>query len=230
MTVCLSQKYRAKISSDKQAQDQRFPTATHLSNCRTTPPATSAKSQLLSPASFCRHRELVPRRHSLPTGRARSWSPAPFTLCRRKSRSPNPELLSVSASSRAGSQFPSVAGAWGQGNQHSFVPACVQNKLGATSPGSRLPAHPSATSKGGSQLPGATRSCLLHKLSSGFWFSPCQPGTVALLTQGNPARVAFPLPARVEFPLLGKEAGESESRVAWLRARNMSGSNQVNEG
>lgn len=115
----------------RQAQGKRFPAAICLPNCCMTLPETQAKSQFLSPVSSCEHREMVPRSHSLPTGWARSWSAA-FTLCGRKTRSPNHELLSVSVSSRAVSQFPSTAGAWGWGNQHSLVLVCVQNKLGVT--------------------------------------------------------------------------------------------------
>lgn len=110
-----------------------------------TCPATLAKSQFLSPAGSCRHPELVPRRHSPPPGRARSWSPAPFTFVKER---PGAQAQSscLSTSSRAGSQFPSVAGAWGQGNQPSFVPACVQNKMGATwlEPASACGAGPGA--------------------------------------------------------------------------------------
>lgn len=126
----------------RQAQGQRFPAAICLPNCCMTLPATQAKSQFLSPASFCEHGEMVPRSHSLPTGWARSWS-APFTLCGRKTRSPNHELLSVSVSSRAVSQFPSMAGAWGWGNQHSLVLACVQNKLGV------IPLEPASACQAG---------------------------------------------------------------------------------
>lgn len=129
-----------------QAQGQRFPGAICLPNCCMTLPATRARSQFLSPASSCEHGEMVPRSHSLPTGWARSWS-APFTLCGRKTRSPNHELLSVSVSSRAVNQFPSMAGAWGWGNQHSLVLACIQNKLGVTplEPASACQAGPGAT-------------------------------------------------------------------------------------
>lgn len=66
--------------------------------------------------------------------------------------------------------------------------------------GSHLPAHSSATSKGGSWLLGAMKLYLLCMSSSCFWFSPCQAGTAALLTRGNRTRV--------ESPLLGKEAGK----------------------
>lgn len=132
VTVLSQPKKQGKGILWRHAEGQRFPAAICLPNCCMTPPATQAKSQFLSPVSSCEHGEMVPRSHSLPPGWARSWS-APFTLCGRKTRSPNHELLSVSASRRAVNQFPSMTGAWSWGNQHSLVLACVQNKLRATS-------------------------------------------------------------------------------------------------
>lgn len=72
---------------------------------------------------------------------------------------------------------------------------------------------PSATRNGGSRLLGAVKSRLLRRLGSGSWIRPCQQGTAALLAWGNTARV--------KFPLSGKEAGKSESRVGWPRARKI---------
>lgn len=116
-------KTNGKHISQRQAQSQRFPAAVYLPNICMSPPATSARIQLSSPACSCRHRELVPRRHSLPTDRAKRCLPAPFTLCRRPGTQTLGSCLSVSG--RAGSQFPGVTRAWRQGKQHSFVQACL---------------------------------------------------------------------------------------------------------
>lgn len=114
-----------------QRQAQRFPAAEYLPNICMSPLAKSARSQLSSPACSCRHGELVPRRHSLPTERARRCLPAPFTLCRRPGTQTLGSCLSVNR--RAGCQFPGVTRAWRQGKQHGFVQACLQKKLEATS-------------------------------------------------------------------------------------------------
>lgn len=194
-----------------------------------TLPATQAKSQFLSPVSSCEHREMVPRSHSLPTGWARSWS-APFTLCGRKTRSPNHELLSVCEQQsckpvpkhgrclglRKSAQLRACLCSEQAGSHSTGASHCLPGRTG-----SHLPAHSSATSKGGSWLLGVMRSCLLCMLSSSSWFSPCQAGTAALLTRGNPTRV--------ESPLLGKEAGKNKSKVAQLIAKKMSGRAKINE-
>lgn len=224
VTVLSLSKKQGKDILWRQAEGQRFPAAISLPNCCVTPPATQVSCKFLwawrdgSQESLPTPRlgqELVCSLHALWKKDQESKPWAPVCLCEQQSCKPVPkhgwclglrksaELSACLCSEQAGSHLTGAS-------------LCLPGRTG-----SHLPAHSSATSKGGSWLLGAMRLRLLCMLSSGWWFNPCQAGTAVLLTQGNPSRV--------ESPFLGKEARKSDSEVAQLRARKMSGRAQVNE-
>lgn len=201
MIVCLSQKYRAKISSKDKLKargsqllytfliamwllQQRQPRA---SSCLLLVPA-GTESWFPGDTPFP---QVSYSLHALWKKDQEPKPRAPVCLCEQQSWKPVPKsdwCLGL----RKSAQLCACLCAEQAGSHLAGASLC-------------LPAHPSTASKGGSQLLGAVRSCLLRKLNSGFWFSPCQAGTVALLTWGNPARV--------EFPLLGK--GVEKVRAGW---------------
>lgn len=178
-----------------------------------------AKSQFLSPvSSFERERwfpgvtpypQAGPGAGLLPSRFVEdqeSKPRAPVCLCKQQSCKPVPKhgwCLGL----RKPAQLSACLCSEQAGNHPTGASLCLPGRTG-----SHLPLHSSATSKGGSWLLGAMRSCLLCMLNSGFWFSPCQAGTAALLTWENTARV--------ESSLIGKEAGKSESEVhSWEPGR-----------
>lgn len=182
--VCLSQKYRPKIPSEDKLRGSQL-LYSFLIAVRLLQQRQPRASSCLLPSS-CGHGELVPRRRSLPTGlllssrfveeRPGAQTQAPVCLCEQRSWEPVPKhgwCLGL----RKSAQLCACLCAEQAGSHLAGASLCLPGK-----PGSQLPAHPSITSRGGSQLLGAMTSCLLCKLSSGFWFSSCQPGTAALLT------------------------------------------------